>query len=84
MTGTPDRHADHRLQFLDELSQPTTMGGDVTRISDDTWAIYGVIPVDGDVILAEFDSYIEARTTLDQLSGGSNGGRYAPDLPHRL
>jgi len=41
--------------------------GDVAQISDDTWAIHGVIAVDGAVIMAEFTTYDEARTVLDQL-----------------
>jgi hypothetical protein len=32
-----------------------------------------VIPVDGDVVLAEFDSYEEARSVLDQLPAGWHG-----------
>ncbi len=76
MTDTPDPHTDRRLQFLDELIRENpAIAGDVAKISDDTWAIRGVIPVDGDVILAEFDSYDEARIVLDQLPRESHGKR---------
>jgi len=74
MTDTPDEHADRQLQFLDELIRETpAIVADVAKISDGIWAIHGVIPVDGDVMLAEFDSYDEARSVLDQLSSGAHG-----------
>jgi hypothetical protein len=38
------------------------------------WVIHGVIPVDGAVLMAEFDSYEDARHTLDQLYGDSRPG----------
>jgi len=74
MTDTPDQHAAGWLQFLHELirANPPIAGG-VLKVGDDTWAIHGIIPVDGDVILAEFCSYGEARTVLDELPTGSYG-----------
>ena len=75
MPDTPDGHANRPLQFLDELvREGPAIAGDVAKISDDIWAIHGVIPVDGDVILAEFGSYDEARSVLDQLPAGSHEG----------
>ena len=72
MPDRVDEHADPQLQFLRELVDANApIAGDVARISEDTWAIHGIIPVDGDVILAEFDSYEGARITLDQLPAGS-------------
>ena len=74
MSDAPDRRADSRLQLLRDLAGANApIAGDVAKISDDTWAIHGVIPVDGEVILAEFDSYDEARIVLDHLSTGSHG-----------
>jgi hypothetical protein len=74
MPDTPDQPADRQLQLLRELAGTSApIAGDVAKISDDVWAIHGVIPVDGDVILAEFDSYDKARVVLDQLSNGSHG-----------
>jgi hypothetical protein len=73
MTDTPNEHVDGRVQFLDELirANPPIAGG-VLKVGDDTWVIHGIIPVDGDVILAEFCSYREARTVLDELPTGWN------------
>jgi hypothetical protein len=74
MSDTPHGYANQPLQFQDELvPERSAIAGDVLKISDDTWAIHGIIPVDGDVILAEFGSYVEARSVLDQLAAGSQG-----------
>jgi hypothetical protein len=47
--------------------------GDVFRIDDNTWAIHGVIPVDGDVILAEFGKREDARAVLERLTITESG-----------
>jgi hypothetical protein len=44
------------------------LGEDNAQVGTHTWAIHGVIPVDGDVIMAEFDTYREARIVLDRLA----------------
>jgi hypothetical protein len=60
---------DSRLRFLRELvDDNATIAGDVAEITDHVWAIHGVIPVDGDVILAEYETYDQARVDLDTLS----------------
>jgi hypothetical protein len=68
MTATPGEHRDAELQFLRELAEASApIAGDVAPIGDVAWAIHGVLPVDGEVMLAEFASYDEARVVLDQL-----------------
>ena len=37
-------------------------------IGDETWAIYGSIPVDGEVIVAEFDSRADAESALERIA----------------
>ena len=60
--------ADDRLQFLRDLvAGNASIAGDVVLLRDNLWAIHGFIPVDGDVLMAEFDSYDQAITILDQL-----------------
>jgi len=60
---------DPQFLFLRELvEEHATLAPDIAEIGTHTWAIHGVIPVDGDVIMAEFSSYGEARVVLDQLS----------------
>jgi hypothetical protein len=74
MAGSADPHSDPQSELPEELiSVNPAIAGDVAQISADTWAIHGVIPVDGDVILEEFVSYDDARTVLDRLPSGSDG-----------
>jgi hypothetical protein len=69
INDTQGEQPDRQLLFLQELvEENATVAADIAEIGTHTWAIHGVIPVDGDVIMAEFDSYSEARVVLDQLS----------------
>jgi hypothetical protein len=43
------------------------IAGDVAGIRSDTWVIHGVIPYDGEVIVAEFETYAMARAVLDTV-----------------
>jgi len=68
VSDSPDRHLERQLEFLRELLvENASIDGDVLEISKDTWAIHGVIPVDGEVLMAEFDTRDEAIRALDQL-----------------
>ena len=65
--GEPDRE----LVFLEELvEEHATIAGDVIEIDTHTWAIHGSIAVDGDVIMAEFDTEEHARHVLEELDQG--------------
>ena len=71
MSDGPDPAAepDRELVFLEELvEEHATIAGDVIEIDTHTWAIHGSIAVDGDVIMAEFDSEEHAQTVLGELS----------------
>lgn len=60
---------DPRLVFLEELvEEQATIAGDVIEIDAHTWAIHGSIAVDGDVLMAEFDSEEHARIVLAELA----------------
>ena len=66
---------DRELVFLEELvEEHATIAGDVIEIDAHTWAIHGTIAVDGEVILAEFDTEEHALTILERLSGFEDGG----------
>ena len=39
----------------------------MVQVGTNLWAIHGFIPVDGDVLMAEFDSYDQATNTLELL-----------------
>ncbi len=57
-----------QLQFLQILvEENASIAGDVLEVASNLWAIHGYFPVDGDVLMAEFDDYDEATTTLDRL-----------------
>jgi hypothetical protein len=54
---------DQTLRLLDQLvDQRMRAAGDVLEVSLGVWAIHGSIPVDGEVILAEFSVLDEARS----------------------
>ena len=60
------------VHFLTEMiAENATIAGDVAEIGAHTFAIHGTIAVDGDVIMANFGTYEEARTVLDRLPSGS-------------
>lgn len=50
------------------------IAGDIAEIPGHSWVIHGVIPIDRDVIVAEFDTYEQARGVLDQLLGRCSAG----------
>ena len=59
---------DQRLRLLEQLLDARVLvAGDVIEVSLGVWAIHGSIPVDGEVILAEFALPDEARSVLDRL-----------------
>jgi hypothetical protein len=68
MNGTRDRDPDPQLQFLLELlDENASIDGDVLEISEDTWAIHGQIAVEGEILMAEFGTYEQARKVLDRV-----------------
>ena len=70
MNQLREAYGEGQLMFLHTLLEThAVIAGDVAEIGDGTWAIHGVIPVDGEVIMAEFTTYDQARTVLDQLPG---------------
>ena len=57
-----------QLEFLRALIDANaTVAGDVVRVGVTTWAIHASIPVDGSVLVAEYDSLAEAFEDLRQL-----------------
>jgi hypothetical protein len=73
VNDSPDTRRERQLDFLRALLVANaSIGGDVLEIGKDTWAIHGVIPVDGEVLMAEFGTYDEANEVLDQLRGGTD------------
>jgi hypothetical protein len=59
---------DPRLHLLEQLiDERVRIAGDVLEVSRGVWAIHGSIPVDGEVILAEFSLIDDARSVLEHL-----------------
>ena len=68
MNSPGDRDPDRQLQFLLNLvDDKAFIDGDVLEISDNTWAIHGEIAVEGEILMAEFDTYDQARNVLELL-----------------
>jgi len=63
-----DRDPERQLQFLlSLLDDKAFIDGDVLEISEHTWAIHGEIAVEGETLMAEFDTYDQARNALEML-----------------
>jgi hypothetical protein len=58
---------DQQKLLAELLAEDAEVAGDIAEIGSAAWAIHGHIPVDGEVILAEFGSFEEARAVLDGL-----------------
>jgi hypothetical protein len=62
------RASDTALEFLQVLvEENASIASDVVQVADNLWAVHGFIAVDGDVLMAEFESYELAAYTLDLL-----------------
>jgi hypothetical protein len=69
-----EQDPDAQLLFLETLVEGyASIDGDIVEIDGHTWAIHGSIPVDGDVIMAEYDTLEEATDVLDELFGAEHG-----------
>ena len=74
LTGVNQSH--DQLRFLQDLVKTNaSIAGEVVQVREDLWAIHGFIPVDGDVLMAEFDSYDQATITLRLLPPANTTAR---------
>ncbi|HET6919685.1 MAG TPA: hypothetical protein VFI46_09490 [Jiangellaceae bacterium] len=63
-----DGWIDDQEELIAELlAEDAEVAGDVVEIRAGLWAIHGHIPVDGEVILAEFGSFEQASAAVDRL-----------------
>jgi hypothetical protein len=68
MNETLGTHAGQQLRFLQDLEDENAwISPDIIPVGYGIWAIHGVIAVDGNVLMAEFWSYDDARRVLDRL-----------------
>jgi hypothetical protein len=76
MTDEPDGLGE-QLRFIEGLvAERATVAGDVLEIGADTWAIHGSIPIDGEVLMAEFARQEDAVAVLARL--GDDAGLRGP------
>ena len=74
MNDQSGEQPDRQLLFLQELAaEHATIAGDIVEVGTHTWAIHGSIAVDGEVIMAEYDTHDQARIVLDKLSRRGEG-----------
>ena len=58
-----------QLEFMAELvNSHTAVAGDIVQIGLTTWGIHGSIPIDGEVLVAEYPSIEEASAALAVLA----------------
>jgi len=70
MNEPHDNSPDNQLRFLRALLEDNaSIDGDVLELGHDRWAIHGVFPYDGEVPIAVFGTYDEARHVLDEVNG---------------
>ena len=62
-----DRYQPIVQELIDEHVR---VSGDIISIDSSTWAIHGFIAVDGDILMAEFDSPDEATAAIEEIRAG--------------
>jgi hypothetical protein len=68
---------DGQVRFLrEQVDDNATIAYDITDVASNIWAVHGAIPVDGEVIMAEFETYDQAKVALDGVS--DDEGQLAP------
>ena len=78
MTDAQHEQDDDKILFLQQLIEDrATLAADIVQVDPHTWAIHGVIPVGGDVIMAEFETQDQAKTALGKLLAPE----YGPPAP---
>ena len=56
------------LAFLrQELADDVDIAGDMAQVGE-RWAIHATVPLEGEVILGEYDTYDQARNALEQIA----------------
>ncbi len=69
----PDQGGERPEMMMDSiLPLHPRLGQDLFQMDAQMWAIHGYIPVDGEVILAEFDHRETAKAVLAQLAAAQD------------
>jgi hypothetical protein len=68
MHGAGKRSGRQQVTVDEILQVDARIAGDVVEINATTWGIHGVIAVDGDVLIVEFDRREDARIVLEEIA----------------
>ena len=72
MNEPRDDPSDGQLRVLREfVEEGASIDGDVLEIVKDTWVVHGIVGYDGEVPIALFATYDEAKHVLDQVPRAS-------------
>ena len=72
----PDERGERPEMLIDSiLPLDPRLSQDLFQMDAEMWAIHGYIPVDGEVILAEFDHRETATAVLAQLAAAQEHSR---------
>jgi hypothetical protein len=65
-----DEQSDSQLPIIRKLMEENvSIVGDAVEIRKDRWVIHGVLPYGGEVPMAVYDTYDEAKHALDEVLG---------------
>ena len=68
MPGAAMTLLDDQLQVLREFAEDgVSIDGDVLQLTKDTWVVHGFVGYDGEIPIAVFDTYDEAKHVRDQI-----------------
>jgi hypothetical protein len=73
MIDDPTRPRNADLEIIEVLiDERVRVDCNLILIDDHTWAIHGTIAVDGNVILAEFESKDDAEAALERIAAAGD------------
>jgi hypothetical protein len=78
-----DDQSDPQVPFIRKLvDENVSIVGDPVEVRKDRWVVHGVLPYGGEVPMAVFDTYDEARHALDEVLGTTDHAKVAePEDP---
>ena len=77
--GTDDARNKPTVEIVQALiDQHARVARDIVPIDNDTWAIHGLIAVDGEVIMAEFTDMREAEAAVVRLCAAEGETAVSP------
>jgi hypothetical protein len=70
MNEPPDEQSNVQLPYIRKLvDENADIVGDPVEIRKGRWVVHGALPYGGEVPMAVYDSYEEAKRALDEIVG---------------